>query len=337
MARSGETGNESLRVALSTRPEGGHWVTMDSVERFVSRVTQGDATFELMVTATGHGSASTEFRYGQDREVTVNFSETASLEVSIEGYDGSGYEGELNADLVREGASNRDPRGQRGRGFDDSGRKTLGPVQPGDYTLRIRLQAASFWSSKVIAAIPVTLVPGMNRESVRLPRLYSLVVDVAMDPQPESLYLSYREKNTWWADSAEVKPNGQARFDNIPAGEYTLQAEDRGDDSRMSVRVPTEGIVTYRPASLNALVVRIRDRDGSYGDLGLRDGDLVIGVDGVELDNSYAIQAKLVEAKARDTITLLLQRGGSRVELTVDPRKLADERFRGGSMVPTRR
>ena len=48
---------------------------------------------------------STEFRYGQDREVTVNFSETASLEVSIEGYDGSGYEGELNADLNGAGSA----------------------------------------------------------------------------------------------------------------------------------------------------------------------------------------------------------------------------------------
>ncbi|MCH7708151.1 MAG: hypothetical protein IH884_06660 [Myxococcales bacterium] len=86
-------------------------------------------------------------------------------------------------------------------------------------------------------------------------------------------------------------------FERLPAGKYKLSMSDEmGLGGEMKVVVDGDLTVIFDPKELNALLVSITD-DASYlATVGLRDGDLIIGINGKEFKNMMQMQVSFMGA-----------------------------------------
>jgi S1-C subfamily serine protease len=105
----------------------------------------------------------------------------------------------------------------------------------------------------------------------------------------------------------------------------------------MHIAVRSDTTVRFRPEVQDARLVEIRDPDGAMARAGLRDGDMIVGVDGEEFKDSAHANALLTVASKRDAATLSVIRGGRLVELRVRVADFWGGRDSGGRLVPTSR
>ena len=62
----------------------------------------------------------------------------------------------------------------------------------------------------------------------------------------------------------------------------------------------------------------------------MQNGDLIVGIDGVEFENAAHIRKLLASAMVKNQTTLLVHRGNGELEITFDPRTLRNPREAGG-------
>jgi type II secretory pathway component PulC len=80
--------------------------------------------------------------------------------------------------------------------------------------------------------------------------------------------------------------------------------------------------------------VTIYRRTGYLAGAGLRDGDMVIGLDGEEFASEARMEAAFALAREKPTVTLIVLRGAARLALNVDPSRMQDLVDAGGSLQP---
>jgi C-terminal processing protease CtpA/Prc len=98
----------------------------------------------------------------------------------------------------------------------------------------------------------------------------------------------------------------------------------------MVVTVPGAGIVRFAAQVFSAKYVTIDDETGYLGSVGLKTGDLVIGLDGVEFKDATHMGARFMEARANPSTKLMVLRGAKRFTVVVDLKKTSG-REAGGS------
>jgi len=290
-----------------------------------------DAAYSLTVTSRTCGSREVTYRRGEDREVVVRFLQPGQLTVTIAGYAGSGREGTLSLSLGRApDDSRRGGRSEREAAIDAKGRAVFPALDPGDY--EVSLQIGSRWSGRSLSRTRVTVASGENAVEIAIPSVHTLTVRCPEMRQGQRIELRQKRGLSF---EAHVGEDGRAVFENVPAGDYLLQ-EPRGKN--MEVSIPAQREVEFRPGEPNALRVSIRDARGLLAKLGLRDGDLVIGLDGKEFTGTANMQLLLMAGAAKESTTLLLIRGGKRVELSADLRPFLEEvEDHGGELDPATR
>jgi hypothetical protein len=313
----------------------------------------------LVVAAEGLGERRVTIEKGQ-HAVTVRFAASATLDVTIAGYAKSGLEGRITPSLVPADAKPQDQRqlmmsrmrgrrGMRGGGedggiVDADGRASLGPVEAGSYEIVLTAasdpRTAGFGMGSEVARTPVELRAGKNAASVAIPALYTLEVDA-----PPGSQLSLRPDrggedpfSYMNASSAQVNKAGRGTFELLPAGRYVLNGQTaEGEGGEMTVAVPASGVVKFAPETHDAYAVTITSPTGGYAKLGLEDGDLVVAIEGTELDGDEQMQGAFMSIFGKEAATLTLLRGGTRVDLVVDPKKLRGGTNDGGYMRPVHR
>jgi hypothetical protein len=195
--------------------------------------------------------------------------------------------------------------------LDAEGLQRFGPQAPGEYDLTIYVKAQS--SRNVPGdTIRVHLKAGDNKEIVSLPKLYTLTVVTDADSSA-SFRLTLKPNQGFWWSSNTVRPkDGAVVFDNIAAGEYTLQAWG-SVSGKMSVSVPSRTNIRFEATVYNAQIAHVKNINGSLAKAGVQEGDLLVAIDGEEFTNDRQMRALMTLANENKSATLTFLRGGRRL------------------------
>ncbi len=105
----------------------------------------------------------------------------------------------------------------------------------------------------------------------------------------------------------------------------------------MTVRVPGPPEVMFTPEPVNAIRVGITDPAGYLGRSGFRDGDLIIALEGTEFEGTRQIQLLFATNESKEQCTFTVLRGGERLEISANMRKLRPDAELGGDLEPATR
>ncbi len=318
--RSRSGGGQSVRM-----PDGRWRVRRQQDED--DEETDGDGHHYLSARSRSLGLTEVEYVPGKDREITIRFEVPGTLEVTISGYAGSGYEGIVRV-LLQHPAEGRRTSGV---GADvkmgNDGKTIIGPVVPGAYEIVLTAQQGDRGTSEV-ARYPVVVAAGENQKTIGMPRLYTLTVIAEGKYAKKRFGLNSKESSlrVW----GKRPKDGKLVFRALPAGTYSVQLENDMSGGMMTVRVPGQTTVRFEPKTANALSVRITDPDGPFARAGLQTGDIVIGVNGEEFKSLREAQMKLF-AGTEEPSRLLVLRGNRRLEISVDLKPMMEENVRPGA------
>jgi hypothetical protein len=302
----------------------------------------GKRTYFVRATSKTFGTAEAAYDPATDREVSVQFAEPARLRVAIGGFAESPNRSRILLELE---ATERDLSGSRPSEdgtIDAHGEATFAPVKPGTYELVLRLadeaddgasRRRSRWNSKVVARIPAALAAGDTSMTIGVPAVIDLVVAFDATLDPKSIQLQrVTDDGTVSRVSDEEADEGEheVAFRDLVVlpGRYRLVSRAVGD---MWIDLPGPSRVVFRPRPFNSLQVRMRDSHKGYlSEAGLQEGDVVVAIDGIECQSTTQIDKLLAAAREHDRATLTIVRGGRRIDVPVDAKRLDD----GGRLAP---
>jgi len=286
----------------------------------------------VRVDSENYGRREVEYIEGEATEVTIRFVEPATLDLTLRGVAESGLSQFLEI-LLQESV----PEGPRSTIFssrtaeavpDSLGVCRLGPVQPGPYSVEIRIRDAAL-RNRTVAAAPATLLPGENRLSLDVPPLYRLVV-VLEDPKP-GLKVALRSTDPAGRETSgerDVGEDGRVTFEFLPAGEYWISLAGRRRLNQVRASLPGPEVVTFRDVPADAMAVTIRDPSGPLAKAGFETGDVVVGANGVAFQGLKDVEMFMASAMSSGSeIRFQVLRGARLLELAVDA-----QQFRSGDI-----
>jgi len=261
-----------------------------------------------------------EYDATNTRSLEIRFEEPATLTVTVAGYRGSGMEGKVRLEVrpAQKGTKNRlgGYYGGSASRLDAEGTQKFGPLSPGEYDIHVQVQGErNRWAGADI--VTTTLKPGENVATVDPPKLYSLTVIVDGEQEKASFRLSSSTQGMYYHSDTKKPQGGQVAFENLVAGEYVLQSWG-STNGTMKISIPAQSTVRFEAIVYNAQKVHVKDVDGTFVKAGLRQDDLLIGIDGEEFTNERTMQAMMTLAMERKNVSLLILRGGRRLSVPVD-------------------
>lgn len=299
------------------------------------------ATFELQANHEDYGPQTVELNRGQT-ELKMAFVTPGTLEVTVAGYQGSGYEGRLQVtaslktgDTARNFySSSFSPSG--GNNLTAEGVQTITSLTPGSYTVTLAAKpkgtSDNWFQSNELESIEMEVLPGENSLRMRIPSLYGLRVHDADGKEGSHMSLGPMNGNNPFGNGsgATIDANGYGNFEDLRAGDYILHSQ----GGQMNISVPC-GEVEFEAVKLNALRVTIHDTGGDLAKQGFRNGDLVIGQDGEEFGDEpdFGLLGQLTRSKSVE-VNFLVLRGDKRLEILVKGSELGDWQAMGGNMSP---
>lgn len=294
---------------------GEYWVSLSSeVAALYNKKWNAGTHLYLSVVSESLGTREVEIVEGQ-KNATVVFDEPATLKITVAGYKGSGMEGRLSVTGAFSGG-----RGYGAGHFTTKigadGTGLSSKIQPGEYDIILNASKAdSEWNTTQVAKKTFVLLPGENLLTFSTPQLYNITVRFPKGYSGSHVSLQSGEERQHFS-SPEIGEDETALFENLPSGEYLLTVY-HGQPEIMKVIVPTSGIIEFQPMKVNALRVRISSTNNEATKAGLQNGDLIVGVDGKEFENTQQMQMLFAAAmtKSEDS-KLTILRGGNTVEVT---------------------
>ncbi|MCZ7608102.1 MAG: hypothetical protein M5U25_18995 [Planctomycetota bacterium] len=188
----------------------------------------------------------------------------------------------------------------------------MGPVAPGEYELMLELSIGQFESYTLLRST-VSLRQGDNEFSESIPELCSLTIRAEDESKPPNLDL----KSTTGGLNVDVSRGnfrqGVLTIPFLPAGTYLLKSS----VGQMKVTLPTSSEVVFRPRPWDCLKLEIQPEGGVIEALGVKDGDLLIEIDGKAVGGereSLELQASFT----RQSTTWVVMRNGVRTDVTFD-------------------
>ncbi len=291
----------------------------------------GDGPFTYFVRATRarFGTSSATYDPAIDREVTLRFAAPALLRVQVPGFAANPHRDRAVLDLSWEGEDHRPD--QEGT-IDATGLARYPPASPGRYELTLRLAAGSNpedrrtagWTGMTVARIPLALPSGETTVSVPLPVYSDLTVTFEGDaPRLQRLGpdgVPAREEAGRTEEGA-----GAVTFRDLPEGRYRLRDVRRG---AMWVDLPMSGPLAFQPNPFNSFLLEVTGA-GYVRDLGLRTGDLVVMIEGLEFKDRASMEKALATALLRGTARLTIQRDRAVFDVSADVRKFQEDKGSG--------
>jgi hypothetical protein len=272
---------------------------------------------------------------GEDEDTAM---EMATIDVLVPGLAASGLEGDVR--LVDAGADVCLQADLEAAGAD--GKAVLGPVVPGEYTLCVNVGSEGRSFRYNFPCSTYDLGPGTNGIQVELPAPHRVTVLLeGMDPgwrvEIRSKDNGVRRGYARW-DTKKVGEERKVVFDHVPAGTYEVQVEGGEVPQRMTFEVRAPATVRFRDEPFDAYRVRIADPSKALGQAGLREGDLIIGIDGEEFTRGApqlkkSLFAALIMARKAK---LMVLREGEKIDVEAAPKDILLDP-QGGELEPVQR
>lgn len=313
-------GSRSGRSAQAMLRDSEHWLPRPE------RRMEG-STFTLDVRAGGLGNKSQEFDPETTNVIDVYFGAPAFITVEILGFEQHPQRENLMQHVWKSGTefslwSLIMPARMSSVPIDQSKRRH-GPFEPGSYEIGLFVQTQQRVDALPLERRTVTLLPGENHATLTAPQLYSFVVVIPQQFQGRQIIVQNSEdpglripQNDWALGAEEFKA------ENLKAGEYIVSMSDVGE---MTVSLPAADgrRVEFQPKLYNAFQMRL-NRGSEFKDLGLREHDIVIEIDGAPITDMAQGHRLLNEAATRASTTWTVLRQGSRVQITFSPPEIRD-------------
>lgn len=302
-----------------------------------------DAFFFVEVESPFYGRKTVQYRAAEKEEIQVQFDDPASLDVTMDGYIGSGLEGMLSLSVkqLRGKRSSRKgrPKYRPGGHFVNSlGRVKFDILKPGEAEVVVSVKTKS-GSQHVARGHPVVLKVGENHLEIPVPALHSLTVLFPETIAPGTgVKLDSADRGHRFFDGGpNVGEDRRVVFEELPAGEYTVSILDLGGSGQMNVSLAQDLEVVFEPRAINALRVSIQDPDGALARAGFEDGDLIIGFDQVKFESMGQMQLAFSGALTRALVSFTVLRGERQMEIPIEPAKIIGSNNHGGRIDPASR
>ncbi len=286
---------------------------------FLVQRTKPDVKVEdgvLIAQAGGFGQRAVAFPTSANGLIEITMERPGILNVNLTGVTKDQLQGTL---LSLQGKGSRYLSQVTSSLWPQDTHCSFGPLQPGTYELVLAAQGVYSHAEKV----GVTVVSGENSATVAVPGRHKLQVQMPKERATNHTYLRSAEdssQHAWGGGNPDSK--GIVSFEGLFAGEYEIVTNGSFGEESMRVRVPAPGIVNFAPAREAMVRVRELDEGGYLKEVGLRQGDLIIGVDSERFASERPASALLrASLLVKSEGSLLIDRGGHEVTLSVNSEK----------------
>ncbi len=331
------------------KSDGSYWIGFDDFDKLREAIgTEGKglpagATVEFEIRHESYGKARVSYVPGAE-SVTARFEEPAFLNVQASGIAASQVGGREQVQvcfLIGKDGTHRERLAYRAVAFETDGVVRVGPFVPGAYELRLNFasQGGSHHSPHLLYSQVVDLVSGTNKVEVRLPPLHALSVqlDPAFGTKSTDLRPVLADSSPWDRRvSSEPDGEGLVEYEGLPAGRYLLRVHSKGPMQQMIIDVPARGVVEFVPDAIDCYRVNLT-RDGVLRELGLRSGDLLVGVGDTPFAEREQMDTLFNQSLAEEIVALQVLRGGELILVEAPGKRLAQRGEWGGNLEPSAR
>lgn len=196
---------------------------------------------------------------------------------------------------------------------------TLGPVEPGDYSLIVALDHSL---ERVIQVEPISLVEGANLLTVALPLLERAELQVESPSECEITVESIPSGGA--GQRVQCFAGKRTIAVELPRGSYRAIARGWMLFQQVDFQVPSSTPIRLVPTPIDRFEIASLDAEGALAAAGLEVGDVLTDISGMrlsEIDESKWRELRFLSESA----AFGFERGGQRVEVRLDPRQwLAD-------------
>jgi hypothetical protein len=267
-------------------------------------------TWEYNVSAqdTDHGVYNVRYPANATHELEIRFPHPATLTITLPGASAHPLKDRLLPHLARKSESG----GWAGVGNEQGLKDTLeyGPLLPGSYRFRLMIAEAggdslrSLMRGVTVAEWDFELAAGANARTFTIPALHTLTLIVPETRAAGHVELRHAEGQGNRTISGD-RLTERTEIVGLVAGEWVLRTR----QGEMTIRIngDTEATLAVRPYNCLRLGIKA---GGGIEALGLRDGDLLIGVDGQEFESLEILLAQLRGTYGKDVTTWTVLRDG---------------------------
>ncbi len=317
-----ENGSTAGRAEAISKPGGEHWIARTQINR------RDGATYILHVRAHELGNRSVEFDPETREVIEIAFESPAFVTIEIVGYEGHPNRTELfarvhPADDPPSEIEQRNHLHSLGR-YSEQNRRH-GPLKPGEYIAELYRGTREMYVPLLLASSQVTLRPGENTVQITVPGMHTLVVDIPLEYRGRQFRVRHLSDPSYEMRHRAESPE-QYEFSGLKPGTYELSERQSG---AMHVQVPHDSAqpVKFDPQPFNAVRMVAPAHWPNGEDIGLKPGDIVVMIDSVSVTTLEEYQKALNSANELASTTWVVQRGGTPVTVTFDPKLFAKARL----------
>ena len=277
-----------------------------------------DWSWKLTLTHPQHGPETVHYARTDTHDIEVRMQAAAFATILAPDVSPLELRDGLRWSIVPRGAPGLYYRFQRKPPFvDQQGPERIGPLKPGEYDLVLTC-VVNHGDVREFSRRVITLAAGENEVAAAWPELYTIIVRVPPDPGARRLHLLSRAPRVASDVSAHRAPlllrDGVATLEHIAAGDYTLES----DVGRADIRVQGNQEFLFEPPRFDAFKLSRLPEGGRLCEMGLRNGDLLVAIDGAEIGWGAAADAAYEASLVKTRTTWTLSREGAQIELVID-------------------
>lgn len=316
-AQRGGSSSSGGATAIAREP-GVYWIAMSELTNDKEWTDELEVT--LTASSSAYGSLTKEISRSQG-SIDLKFQASCELVVHMDGDLSPGFR------VAATALTEEDDAGQKARRYsrdskapDADGNVRFSGLQPGRMVVALRKGNNSNNWSEPVAWEEIVLQAGSNELSMQAPTFHDVVIYAPDMDEGDDFWLQIDkgDANTGYfgGNSVSLDENLRATFKDVAAGNYIVQSWGSGQQL-MKISVPT-GEVVFEAEKINAYIAQGVESGKLADKAGIREGDIVIGIDGEAIDGDDFYQALWLGLR-KGTVSLALVRGGQNVNATVGP------------------
>ncbi len=308
------------------RGKGEYWIASNQLLH--GSVWSDIEVVRLTASSKDYGTMELEITESK-KELTLAFAMPCELVVTVAGDHSAGYRATISEYKEgKEGNMNHRYYGgsndRNSKKVDADGRALFTGKQPGEYQVSLTKTGLSDdrfagWNKPAACKEIVTLREGTNEITVTLPTFHTLTVYAPGQKKGTNFQLKPEDsdENDYFSGArGELGDDERVTFEDVAAGTYSLSSWN-SMGSNMTVTVPC-GEVTFEVTEPNCLKVTNVQPGKTGAEAGLKNGDLITGIDGKPFEGQMGLGMATMKMMASE-VTLNILRGNSQIDIQIGP------------------